>query len=175
MHPQAPDVEYTEHPLLPGKPMFRCQKMAASLQVSRCAEMWLASNQGKQGAQDRCRACPIGARHAGAGDPAMHWLRGVPVCSRCQRTGMRLIGGNICVSCQNRQYEWVKGVNAKGKFPTRHAPMEPRRVCVAMGGEVRTVERQLTTSTTELVVELLRDSAERVVFGLGRGRVHAAN
>lgn len=154
--------------------MFRCARMSATLQVSSCAEMWLASSQGKQGSQDRCRACPIGARHAGAGDPATHWLRGVPVCSRCQRTGMRLIGGNQCVSCCNRQYEYIKGKNAKGKFPARHPPLEPRAVVVAVGGEVRRVERPLTASTTELVVELLRDSAERVVFGF-RGAVYGAD
>lgn len=97
-------------------------------------------------------------------------MRGLGVCSRCQRTDLRLIGGNVCVGCKNREYEWVKGCNAKGKFPICHPPMHRRRVNVCAGGVARAVVRDLTVSTLELVVEALRDSPTRVVFGLGRGR-----
>jgi hypothetical protein len=96
-------------------------------------------------------------------------MRGLGVCSRCQRTDLRLIGGNVCVGCKNREYEWIKGANAKGKFPVCHPPMHRRRLTVCSAGVTRVVARDLTVSTVELVVEALRDSPTRVVFGLGRG------
>lgn len=170
-----PVVEYFESELLPGRPMFRCSRLSASLQVDRCGSMWSEAN-GRNAPErlDRCRGCTIGARHAGAVDPAYHRLRGTTTCSRCHRADLRLIGGNVCVGCKNREYEWVKGRNAKGKFPVQHPTLARRRVTVMTGGRVRVVGRELTASTTELVVELLRDSPDRVVFGLGKGRVYGA-
>lgn len=169
-------VEYFESELLPGRAMFRCSRISATLQVSTCAGMWREANAGtgipERGAQ--CRACVVGAQHAGQVDPTGNRLRGMPVCSRCHRTDLRLIGGNVCVGCKNREYEWVKGRNAKGKFPACHPPLERRRVTYRVGGEVCTLVRERTVNTTELVVELLRDSPNRVVFGLGRGVAHAA-
>jgi hypothetical protein len=38
---------------------------------------------------------------------------------------------------------------------------------------VSVVERGLTASVLEIVVEVLRDSSTRVVFGLGKGRIYA--
>lgn len=164
-------VDYFENPLLPGRKMFRCERLSASLQVSACSGMWQEANQ--KGAVPerlfRCRQCPLGATHAGVGDANMSPFRGAPICSRCHRTGMRLIRGNICVSCQNRAYEWVKGANAKGKAPVRHPALVRRAVRVMAGGEVSTVARALTASMDELVVELLRDSPKRVMIGRAGG------
>jgi len=160
--------------LMPGRAMFRCERMSASLQVTRCEAMWTEAN-GKGAVPERverCLGCAVGAAHAGASDPSYHRLRGVGVCARCQRTDLRLIAKNICVGCQNRAYEWVKGRNAKGKFPAKHPPMAARRVAVAAGGVARVVRRELTVSTLELVVEVLRDSPQRAVFGFGIGRVY---
>jgi hypothetical protein len=86
---------------------------------------------------------------------------------------MRLIGGNVCVSCKNREYEWIRGRNARGKAPLNHPALERRRVCVRRGDRVSVVERGLTASVLEIVVEVLRDSSTRVVFGLGKGRIYA--
>lgn len=36
---------------------------------------------------------------------------------------MRLIGGCICVGCKNREYEWLKGRNAKGREPITYRPL----------------------------------------------------
>lgn len=169
-----PTIEYFESELLPGKPMFRCDRMAASLQVSRCASMWREANEGRVAPNrlDRCKACPVGAVHAGASDPNYHRLRGTQTCSRCHRTGMRLIGGNVCVGCKNREYEWVKGRNARGRPPATHPALDRRRVVVMTGGKVRVMSRELTAGAVELVVEALRDLPGRVVFGMGKGRVY---
>ena len=178
MNPSPPNtatgVEYFELPdLMPGRPMFRCVRLSASLQVSRCSAMWALANEAADSGSS-CLGCKVGAAHAGVGDPSQHWLRGSGACSRCHRTDLRLIGGNVCVGCKNREYEWVKGRNAKGKFPAFHPTLAPRCVVVSVGGKTQRVARSLTASTTELVVELLRDRSGRVLFGQGSGRLHAA-
>lgn len=167
---RVPGVEYSTNPLMPGVAVFRCTRMSATLQVASCRQMWTQANEGGSPPERlfQCRSCPVGAGHAGVQDPAGHVMRGLGVCSRCQRTDLRLIGGNVCVGCKNREYEWVKGCNAKGKFPVCHPAMHRRRVNVCAGGVARVVARDLTVSTVELVVEALRDSPTRVVFGLGR-------
>ncbi len=83
---------------------------------------------------------------------------------------MRLIGGNICVCCKNREYEWVKGRNGRGKFPITHPQLEKRTVRYVVAGVVKVLVRKLTASTDELTIELLRDSEKRVMFGWGRGK-----
>lgn len=167
----VPGVEYSTNPLMPGVRVFRCTRLSATLQVASCAGMWAQANEGGSPPERlfQCRSCSVGAQHSGVRDPAGHVLRGLSVCSRCQRTDLRLIGGNVCVGCKNREYEWVKGSNAKGKFPVCHPALARRRVTVCAGGAVRVVARDLTASTVELVVEAIRDSPTRVVFGLGRG------
>lgn len=164
-------VEYFESPLLPGRRMFRCERLSASLQVSACSSMWTEANAAGVTPERlfRCRQCPLGAEHAGVGDANMSPLRGSGICSRCHRGDLRLIGGNVCVGCMNRQYECLKGRNAKGRVPVKHPPLARRMVRYAAGGEVRVLVRQHTTCTEELVVELLRDSAKRVVIGRGGG------
>lgn len=166
-------VEYFESDLMPGRPMFRCDRLSASLRVEACAGMWREANvQGQMPERlFRCRSCPVGAAHAGEVDASYHRLRGLSICSRCHRSDLRLIGGNVCVGCKNREYEWVKGKNAKGQFPKLHPTLARRRCVVMTGGSVRILARELTTAMDELVVEMLRDSSRAVVFGLGVGVV----
>lgn len=164
-------VEYFENPLLPGKRMFRCERLCASLQVSACAGMWREANAAGAVPERlfRCRQCPVGAEHAGVADANMSPLRGSGICSRCHRSDLRLIGGNICVSCQNRAYEWLKGRNAKGKAPVKCPRLDRRVLKFVCAGQVRTLVRRHTVNTEELVIELLRDSAKRVMLGRGLG------
>jgi hypothetical protein len=167
----CPTPDYFESELMPGKAMFACTRLSASLLVTSCAQNWKGANvQGEPPERlFRCRQCPIGALHAGNHDAASNPLRGVPVCSRCNSTEHRLIGGNVCVSCKNREYEVIKGKNAKGRFPSQHAPLERRCVRYVAGGRVHVLIRERTTCTRELIVEVLRDSVQRAVFGLGVG------
>lgn len=167
--PGSAQVVYFEHELLPGKPMFRCERLASSLQVSSCAGMWREANDQAQAPERlfRCAQCPVGAKHAGVADASMSALRGTGICARCHRTDMRLIGGNICVSCKNREYECIKGRNAKGKVPQKHAPLDRRAVRYVEDGVAKVLVRKHTVGSEELVVELLRDSVKRVVLGRG--------
>lgn len=168
---RSPGVEYADMPLLPGAVGFRCQQLSATLQVSTCAGMWREARAGS-GRCQQCSGCAIGAGHAGVEDASRSSLLGRPMCSRCGRQDLRLIGGNVCVGCKNREYEWVKGRNAKGKPPVCQPPLERRRVTFSRGSAVEVLARERTVSTAELVVELLRDSPTRVMFGLGVGRVY---
>ena len=162
-----PAIVYFENPLLPGKAMFRCEKLSASLQVSVCAGMWEQANGAGSCVERlaRCKQCVVGAGHAGADDVNMSPLRGSATCSRCHRTDLRLIGGNVCVGCKNREYEWINGRNARGKPPETHPVLERRCVRYSVGGEVKTLSRAHTASSGELVVELMRDQGKRVLLG----------
>jgi hypothetical protein len=111
--------------------------------------------------------------HAGREKPDASPLWGTSICSRCHRTDLRLIGGNICVGCKNREYECLKGKNAKGKAPVKHPRLERRSVRYVVAGEVKTLVRANTVSADELVVELLRDSGGRVLLGRGCPNVNA--
>lgn len=165
------EIAYFEMPEMPGKRMFKCEPLRASLQVEACKAMWAKAN--AKGAPDRlhhCKQCKVGAAHVGVVDAALNQLRGTATCARCHRTDMRLIGGNICVCCKNREYEWVKGRNGRGKFPITHPPLARRVARYVMAGRVQVLERKLTASTDELIVELLRDSEKKVMLGWGRGR-----
>ena len=166
-------VEYFELALMPGKPVFRCERLLATLQVTACSKMWTEANSSNDAPErlGRCRQCSVGAGHAGVQNSSMSPLRGMTVCSRCKRTDLRLIGGNICVGCKNREYEWVKGSNAKGKFPVMHPPLNRRSLRVWVDGRVLHLVRELTASIDELVIEVLRDSVKQPVFGFGKSRV----
>jgi hypothetical protein len=82
---------------------------------------------------------------------------------------MRLIHGRLCVSCQNRAYEWRKGKNAKGAFPKQHPKLGAASLSYLVGGKVCTIRRE-APSALELAVEVLRDSEKRAVFGMGAKR-----
>lgn len=162
------EVGYFEHELMPGKPMFRCERLSCTLQVASCAAMWTEANGDRpSGRNERCQRCALGAKHAGVSDANMSPIRGQSLCIRGHLTDQRMIGGLICVSCYNRQSEVLKGKNAKGKAPLKHPPLERRCVRYVADGRVVALCRQHTVSTDELVLEVLRDSPKKVVFGRG--------
>lgn len=161
-------VTYTENPLLPGQPVFRCEALSASITVKSCAGMWTQANAGEPVERLwRCKGCKLGAEHAGAGDVAMNPLRGVELCVRCSRTDLRLIWGLWCVSCYNRGAEAKKGRNARGVPPAKHPGLRRFKLRYSVGGEAGALVRE-AVSADELAIELLRDQAKRVTFGLGK-------
>lgn len=157
-------MEYFERPEIPGKPHFKCEKLNATLAVSNCAVMWRQANHDNKERLARCKSCAIGAVHAGETAASMSPLMGSCVCGRCHRTATRLIGKHLCISCWNRQREWVIGKNSKGTKPTRMAPLHSRSLRYFAMGELKKVRIDLTTDTIELIVSVLRDSKKRVQF-----------
>lgn len=150
--------------LVPGKQHFRCERQRATLSTEACASMWREGNHENIESRAGCKACPIGAMHAGESEASMSQLRGMVLCARCHRGATRLIHEHLCVSCQNRQYEIVKGKNAKGTAPSRLPPLQPRRLWFMAGSTPTVVARKLTADVTELMVAALRDSKQHVRF-----------
>lgn len=79
---------------------------------------------------------------------------------------MRLIGGHLCVSCQNRQYEYKKGANARGNAPVTHPTLYRISVRYMAGSKVKTKTRDDAASSLELVIGALRDESKQVTFGM---------
>lgn len=159
------NIAYFEMPELPGKPYFRCEAMHATLSVEACASNWRRAHAGEDGSQWRCKGCKVGALHAGETAANLWFGHGQMICARCHRGAIRLIGGDLCVSCYNRQREWILGTNAKGRYPTKMKPLGRREVMVHGSGRDRwVVKRECSRDLTELVISILRDSSHRVAF-----------
>ena len=166
-------VEYVEFAELPGVKHFHCSRYNATLSTESCAGNWREGNHLLSEKRMRCRVCPIGAVHAGETAASMSPLKGSLICGRCHIGATRLIGKHLCISCYNRQREYLIGRNAKGSRPVKLAPLEPRRIRYMAGSTVKTLYMPLSVDTEELVVAALRDSRERVTFAWNGG-VHGA-
>lgn len=157
-------VDYFANPEVPGKLFFRCERMRATLSTESCRSSWRRADELNDGSHSSCRLCPIGAVHAGEVAASMSPLKGTLMCARCHRTAGRLIGGMVCVSCQNRAYEFLKGRNAKGTKPVKLAALDQRRIRYRHGAELSTLRVRHSVDTDELIVAVLRDSKQSVAF-----------
>jgi len=153
--------------LIEGNPAlhFHCERMLATISTSACADMWRDAHDKNSERRRQCRGCPLGAKHAGVPDANLSDIHNVKICARCTHEVPRLIWGNICVSCRNREYEYLRGYNARGTPLTKLKNLEPRQVRFVEGGAVRTRRSQLSASVEELIVGTLRDAAKSVAFG----------
>jgi hypothetical protein len=157
-------VEYFEMPEIPGRKYFRCDKLRATLSVDACAIQWRKANHHNDENCSRCKCCSLGAVHAGETAASMSPLKGTLTCARCHKRSTRLIGKHLCVSCANRQYEVLKGRNAKGTKPVKLAPLHPRTIHFHHGSVRRSLSLPLSVDTDELIVSALRDSINTVTF-----------
>ncbi len=171
-------VNYFVRPEVPGVQAFRCDKLMATLSVKSCADMWRQANHHNVERVNRCKTCPIGAMHAGETAASMSPMMGQCICARCHHTVTRLIGKHICISCYNRQREWIIGRNSKGSAPTKMKPLSRRTVRYFAAGEARTLTIEHTKDNEEMIVAILRDSKKAVQFayqgmpqGIGQGRL----
>jgi hypothetical protein len=81
-----------------------------------------------------------------------------------------MIARRVCVSCKNREYEVVRGRNAKNTAPT--LVLDPRRLAVAYGEpdqRIAEVRDPLTVDALELAVQLLGSLSGRLAFSRPRG------
>jgi len=108
-----------------GARYFKCVRLSAELSTSACAAQWKAAST-KLGTA--CHSCLVGQCHAisQGGAVSTSERRDKPrICLRCGRNDLRIVQERgICVSCANRQYEVIRGRNAKGKVPTRETPLD---------------------------------------------------
>lgn len=165
-------MEYFTLPELPDKPMFRCQRMSATLQVTNCSRMWSEANNAKpkpQCSTSPCKGCSIGAEHAGISDVSQSNLSGSPICARCHRVGSRMVGAHICVSCWNREREMLIGRNRRGVPPKFHPALYPGTIRFFVEGVVKTLSKPHVAQQLELIIACIRDNPKQVTFGLIRG------
>lgn len=160
-------VDYHTIALTPGVLYFDCAHLKARLSTGTCAGMWRASNGPRcsDHAREPCKRCPVGALHSGEADASTSTIAGSKTCARCHRPAARLIGNMHCVSCKNREYEFLRGRNAKGTKPIEVASLARRRLRFLAGGELRTTTCALTLDACELIVAAIRDSKSRVYLG----------
>lgn len=147
----------------PGK-YFMCGPYKASMSVSSCASMYRAEKGVHAGRHMHCRGCPIGAFHAGEKPVASRGLFGSLICPRCQRGASRLVTG-VCVSCVNRQYEVVRGVNAKGRAPVRLLPLAPMEMALREDSRIVVAMVPLSSSRVEVILRALRSRPGVRAFG----------
>lgn len=113
---RAPGTVYRE--LLPGFPAFDCEKLRATISPAACAESWRSTR------YIVCSNCLVGHVHAskpGNTKPPQQSrnLDTYRPCIRCGKSGRRLVGRVLCVSCWNRARECLKGKNGKGAAPQK--------------------------------------------------------
>jgi hypothetical protein len=163
-------IEYFTYPELPDRPMFRCERRHANLQVTSCASMWIEAN-GKAAPErlDQCKNCPLGAKHAGVGEISLSPLRGMSICARCEQGTTRLVRKHLCVSCYNREREYQKGRNAKGSAPVKHPPLYQLEIRFQAGEVIQRIAMP-AVSSQELVVAALRDTSKQVTFAFNGKR-----
>ena len=157
-------ADYFTYDNVPGKTYFRCDRMRATLSTAACQSQWRRADELNDGSHSACRLCPLGAVHAGEVAASMSPLKGTLTCARHHGTAGRLIGGMLCVSCYNRQREYLLGRNAKGTKPVKLCALEPRRIRYRHGSDVLTLKLKHSVDTDELVVAVLRDSRQSVEF-----------
>lgn len=165
-------MEYFTIPELPDKPMFKCARLSAVIQVSNCSRMWDLANRNKtksQCATSLCKGCSIGADHSGVSDVSSSFLSGSNICARCHRTGSRMVGGHICVSCWNREREWLIGKNRRGVPPKFHPVLYVAVIKFWSEGVVKSIEKAHTASNVEMIIACIRDNSKQVTFGMFRG------
>lgn len=138
-------IEYKTIPGVQGT-YFDCPHKLGTLSVTSCGASWKASmtrDAIRDGRRVTCRCCSVGEAHAmgatapsddGAA-PSGSGLLGSRSCARCGRHNGRLVRGAICISCYNREREWIKGRNGKGTAPKFLRPVFPAAVAAIYADE----------------------------------------
>jgi hypothetical protein len=176
----ATGVAYRE--LAPGILTFHCEAYRCQLKPSACVARHRRANKFAKlprrsaiplsavaaelsAKSKRCIGCAIGAAHAGQPVGRSSILHTLAICARCGAGTTRLIAGRKCPSCANREYEWIKGKNAKGSFPIRSVKLLPRGIqFVVDGGRVQFFELDRSKDYAELILAVLRRTTGSVMF-----------
>ena len=159
-----PGLTYAGIAGIPGAEYFGCTRLRANINTATCASFWREANLGNSERRALCKCCPIGAHHAGVSDASLSPIRGATLCARCVRPATRLIQANICVSCYNREREFMKGRNARGKIPVKIGALCARQITYHSGSRVITIRAERSRSSAEMVVRVLRDSLHLARF-----------
>lgn len=115
-----------------GQRHFRCERLHALIGTHDCVRRWQEARRRQDDRLVLCRQCPVGALHAQqASSPvAAGSAKHSAICLRCGRLATRLIKGELCPSCSNREAEWRRGTNGRGSKPIKYVPLRRWRVGV---------------------------------------------
>lgn len=160
--------EYFQHALLPGKPMFACERLSASMTTDACATRWKMAEAGSS-----CASCSIGRLHATGTEqvpttaPPRRKRQSSKsgACPRCGGSGLRLlVCSGLCVSCANREYEFIKGRNAKGKVPIEYRPPHSIEVGVELADGAIEIREVDALHGAEAIARVARDLPDGARF-----------
>jgi len=157
---------------------FDCPFGFATLTTQACAKSYklaMSSRGLRKGLRIVCKACPVGAMHAGTPKAEVSESRflGCGFCSRCQSDARRLIRGSICVSCYNRERELLIGKNAKGGKPIFARPISSISIAFTVGEDARVIVRRMdkVSSYLEAIISIQRTQPKQVVYGWVGGSI----
>lgn len=161
-------VEYYSIAGAPGR-YFVCPRGVGKLSDTACSKLYgeAMSPKGlREGLRFKCRGCPLGAQHSGIEplEQVASKLLSSLSCTRCLNPAARLIRGKICVSCYNREREYLTGRNAKGNAPVRVRPVMPATVAYKDGDSVQVRQIDCVASRLEAFLSVIRSESRSVSF-----------
>lgn len=129
--------------------MLHCHRGLGSVTVHACADSFQSCKHGRH-THRPCVGCPVGAALSGEKKQTQ-----VPakLCLRCGKMARRLIRSSVCLSCYNREREYLKGRNARGHMPVHAKSVASVKVaadghvilirCVTLGEAVLSTLKKL--------------------------------
>jgi hypothetical protein len=169
---RAAGVTYLTVPDLPGVAMFRCEKLRATMSFQSCAARWRLQRNADFERADACSGCAIGAAHSGVEPDHRSKIFGWPICPRCRRRSIRMIGNRRCVNCYNREQEFGWGRNSRGTKP--RLILKPARIgLVINAGDADEIAidiaERLTLDCVEIAIGAMRVVDGRVAITRPQG------
>ncbi len=75
-----------------------------------------------------------------------------------------MVRQHLCVSCANREYEYLKGRNGRGTVPVRHPELGRYALHYRSGTKAAVAMRERVTGFGELMLAVLRDDPKYAAF-----------
>lgn len=148
--------------------LFQCPQYGGTLRLTpgACAQQYRRAKKVDQWDQlAPCKGCAIGASHAGEKvehAPPAH------VCLRCDKPAGRLIRGQICVSCYNREREALTGRYRRSKPP---ANLRVTKLAVAIAGAYTPVSVLAASASEAMLMAVRRHPGQPVLAAAPGGRL----
>ena len=154
----------------PTLTLIKCDRKAMTLTQGACSKLWLSADTDKPARWEgryACLGCSVGAAFNG------RVIRGIDlaaetlseVCPRCDRSGIRLIKKDLCVSCYNRDREARAERDRKGHRPILCDVLKVREIVVYQSGAHRRV-RQRAASRDEIIRRMVKQATAPFSVGL---------
>lgn len=158
--------------------LFTCERLRARMTEAGCARMFISARERTpypDEARSACVGCELGARHAGVdierAREAQRAAELVDFCSECGRSGRRMIGRVICVSCYNRRREAMCGRDARGRVPKFIGRYHPVSLAVTLPGLAATGRNFALVAGRAQAIMIAAQQAKGVAIAIGFQRL----